>query len=117
MRYVFILIMSMSFSAHAEWREFENFYMKDIEFTANQRVSVQVLVDADGFSFIWHMQYQCDNGVPTKERNFWHAYYEGRMGTGNVTYGSEGAPWVPFRDNRFTQLATQLCQVANTRFD
>ena len=112
MRYVFILIMSMSFSAHAEWKEFADIYFKDEEFTDNQRVSVQVLVyrdDAKG-SLVVHMQYQCDNGVPIKERNFWHAYYEGRMGTGNVAYGSEGAPWVPHEDNRFTVIAILLCQ-------
>ena len=119
MRYVFILIMSMSFSAHAEWKEFADFYIKDIEFTDNQRVSVQVLIDdvPYGGSIVYHTQYQCDNGVPTKQRNFWNAYYEGRMGTGNADYGSLGAPWLPHEVNRFTKLATELCKLANRRFD
>jgi hypothetical protein len=119
MRYVFILIMSMSFSAHAEWKEFADIYFKDAEFTDNQRVSVQVLVDRDDAkgSLVVHMQYQCDNGVPTKEREFWWANYKGRMGTGNVNFYTQGAPWLPHEVNRITELATELCKLANRRFD
>ena len=113
MRYIFILMMLMSFSVHAEWRSNGgNVYSQDIELNPlTQRVSVQLLIDdvPGDSSIVNHMQYQCDNGVPTKERNFWHAYYEGRMGTGNAAYGSEGAPWVPHEDNRFTWIAIKLC--------
>ena len=114
MRYIFVLLMLISSSAHAEWEEYgDNIYSKDIELNPlTQRVSVQLLIDlAPGSnSHVYHMQYQCDNGVPTKERNFWHAYYEGRMGTGKAAFGSEGAPWVPHEDNRFTVIAILLCQ-------
>jgi hypothetical protein len=115
MRYVFILIMSMSFPAHAEWEEYGyNIYFKDVELnTDNQRVSVQILIDdfynynvPGDSSMVHHRQYQCENGVPTKQRTFWSGYYEGRMGTGNVTYTSEGAPWLPFSE---FEPAKKLC--------
>ena len=118
MRYVFILIMSMSFSAHAElWEVYDDkFYFKDVELnTDNQRVSVQIL--ADDFvdsSLVHHMQYQCENRVPIKERTVWVARYEGRMGTGDVIY-VKGSPWVPFKDNRFTLIAIELCRQMDQR--
>ena len=114
MRYVFILIMLMSSSAHAEWiASGDNRYWKDAEFnTDNQRVSIQVLADdisedenSEGTahkSFVFHMQYQCEYGVPTKQRLFYYAFYQGRMATGNVKYVSEGAPWLPFEGSRLT---------------
>ena len=118
MRYVFILIMSMSFPAHAEWTDNgDNVYSKDLEWNpTNQRVSVQFLIDdddADGqyHSLVVHMQYQCDKGVLTKERVFWYAHYEGRMGTGNVDYHTNGAPWLPHKENRLSWITLDLCAV------
>jgi hypothetical protein len=55
------------------------------------------------------MQYQCENGVPTKQREFWAGFYDGRMGTGEVIFESWGAPWMPFEDNRFTVIVITLC--------
>ena len=117
MRYIFILMMLMSFSVHAEWiARGDNVYFKDVELnTDNQRVSVQIL--ADDFvdsSLVHHMQYQCENRVPIKERTVWVARYEGRMGTGDVIY-VKGSPWVPFKDNRFALIAIELCRQMDLR--
>ncbi|MDA0831529.1 MAG: hypothetical protein O3A05_10145 [Proteobacteria bacterium] len=113
MRYVFILMMLMSFSGHAEWiARGDNVYFKDVELnTDNQRVSVQILDDFVDSSLVHHMQYQCENRVPIKERNFWHAYYEGRMA--QVTLPTEAR--VPFKDNRFTVIAIELCRQMDQR--
>ena len=111
MRYIFILMMLMSFSVHAEWiARGDNVYSKDIELNrTTERVSVQLLVDdlVDS-SLVHHMQYQCENRVPIKERTVWVARYEERMGTGDVIY-VKGAPWVPFEDSRFSLIAIKLC--------
>ncbi|MDC1312177.1 hypothetical protein N8Z26_06945 [Burkholderiales bacterium] len=113
MRFVFLLIMSMSFSAQAEWKEYgNNIYSKDIELNPlTQRVSVQLLVDlAPGSSsHVYHNQYQCEKGVPTKQRTFWSAYFKGNMGTGDADYKSTGAAWIPIVDSRFTYIAITMC--------
>ena len=113
MRYICILMMLMSFSAQAEWRSNgNNIYSKDIEFNSlTERVSVQLLTD-DSYphsSLVYHMQYQCENGVPTKQRELWAGFYDGRMGTGEVIFESRGAPWMPFEDNRYTVIVITLC--------
>ncbi|MDA0360815.1 MAG: hypothetical protein O3A56_05660 [Proteobacteria bacterium] len=113
MRYIFLLLMLISSSAHAEWDEYgDNIYSKDIELNPlTQRVSVQLLIDlAPGSnSHVYHMQYQCENGVPTKQRTFWSAFYEGNMGSGEADYKSTGADWIPIVDSRFTYMVVNLC--------
>ncbi len=113
MRYIFVLMMLLPFSAYAEWKEYgDNIYSKDIELNPlTQRVSIQLLVDlAPGSnSHVFHNQYQCENGVPTKKRTFWSAYYNGNMGVGDADYKSAGAAWMPIVDSRFTYMVINLC--------
>jgi hypothetical protein len=49
-------------------------------------------------SHVLHMQIKCWDKKATKYRTFYEAIYEGRMATGNVTYRSEGAPWLPISE-------------------
>ena len=106
MRYVFILMMLMSFSAHAEeWEKYDNeydndIYIGDVEFNVPaERVLFKVLSDNfndSGTSTVWHIQIECADRKPVRQRDFYSAHYQGRMATGNVEYSSEGAPWIPF---------------------
>ena len=121
MRYVLIVMLLFSSSAHAEdWtpmfkREQMEFYYGDVEFNPlNQTILVKLLIDnlptKTRVSYVKHLQIQCTNQKPTSQRVFYKALYEGRMATGNVTFESEGAPWIPLETFALEDVLNVWCE-------